>query len=396
MSQFIELIKHEYSLNSIIFYIVIINLAILFSFLSQWSGLKKQKGTDIINLEERYKNNLKYIQIVFFCISFFVLWFTSAFADCGTDREAYALIFENVSWADLISGWQEPGFILFNMFFRIFGSNPRIIYVAISTATLGLLFLTWRRLRNDILVVYGVLAYTTLSFVQSLSLMRIYLASAILFSGIEYLRKRKYGFYIIIIGIATLIHYSSLLILIPYLILFLLENHKYKQYVHIISVVVGLCLIFLIVFFASPLFQNIPIFARFQSYIDNISFSGIGLMQFVYNLPICGIAYLGYKYETNIDDKRIIVAYTSSAFLLSMLSYGVPVLGRALSLFTVLYLFVVPRCMTLLKDHLSGTNRYLYTIIKVLCFIYFIMRFSIYIGEYYELDGIIPYVNVLF
>lgn len=396
MSQFIELINHEYSLKSILFYIVIISMAILFSFLSQWSGFKEEQGNNIKILEERNKKNLKYIQIVFFWFAFLVLWFTSAFANCGTDREAYALIFENVSWIDLISGWQEPGFILFNMFFRVLGSNPRIIYVAISTATLGLLFLTWYKLRKDIIIVYGVLAYTTLSFVQSFSLMRIYLASAILFSGIEYLRRRKYGIYIIIIGIATLFHYSSLLILIPYVILLLLENHKYKQYVHIICVIMGLCLIFLAVFFASPLFRSIPIFARFQSYIENISFSGIGLMQFIYNLPICGLAFWGYKYEPNVEDKRIIVAYTSSAFLLSMLSYGVPVLGRALSLFTVLYLFVVPRCMALLKQHLYGTNRCLYTIIKILCFIYFIMRFLIYIGEYYELDGIIPYMNILF
>ena len=70
-----------------------------------------------------------YIQWIWLALSFFVLWFISAFADCGADRETYGSIFSNASISDLLSGWQEPGFILFNMFFRIFGDDPRVIYI---------------------------------------------------------------------------------------------------------------------------------------------------------------------------------------------------------------------------------------------------------------------------
>ena len=338
-----------------------------------------------------------YIQVIWLSVSFFVLWFFSAFADCGADRDSYGLIFSNVSIADLLSGWQEPGFILFNMFFRIFGDNPRVIYVAISTLTLFLLYRTWYMVRDDILIGYGVLAFTLLFYVQSLSLMRIYMAAAILFSGVNFLRQGKYAKYGIVIIVATMIHYSSLLMLLPWGLMIVLENKQYRKYVINLLVIVALCGGFLIVAMLAPILSSIPVFSRFQSYLQNVSFANIGVMQFVYNIPICCLVFLSYYITKNEKEKNMLVAYTSAVFFYSLLSYGIQVLGRANSLFSVLYFFLIPMCMKKMKDYFTEHNKTtIYKLISIVCIIYFIFRFVIYVGEYYKLDMIIPYKNIFF
>lgn len=139
MAQFINLLNERNSTESILLYFIVVGIAVIFAFLSQYDMVDKIGSIYRANVcLKRQKVLQSYIQRICLGISFLVLWFISAFADCGTDREAYGIIFTNVKLTDLTSGWQEPGFIIFNMIFRIFGDNPRIIYVAISTVTLYL------------------------------------------------------------------------------------------------------------------------------------------------------------------------------------------------------------------------------------------------------------------
>lgn len=398
MSQFIELINNKNDLQSVVFYFTVIGVSVLLAYGSQFNVVKNSAKPLISVLRIRQEKSVRYFQVICLFLSFLVLWFVSAFADCGADRASYGTIFSNVSLADLLSGWQEPGFIVFNMVFRIFGDDPRIIYIAISTLTLFLFYRTWYVFKTDISIGYAVLAYGTLFFVQSLSLMRIYLASAILFCGISLLRTRRYISCSLLIILATLIHYSSLVMFLPLVIVILLENHKYMQYVHVIAVIIGLFGIGVILIIGSPILQYITIFARFQRYLENVSFSSIGVMQFIYNIPICVLAFLTMRY-IDVQEKRIMIAYAGSAFLLSILSYGIQVLGRTLSLFSILYMFIIPECMKCLKTHFwreKRTKKIVYILISFLCFLYFILRFMIYLGEYQELDAIIPYKNILF
>lgn len=396
MSQFIEVINNKNNLDSVAFYFGVVILATLFAFgtqirISSFSGV----GESLV-LKKRHETIIKDIQLVCLAVSFFLLWFTLAFADCGTDREEYGRIFSNVSFSDLTAGWQEPGFIIFNMIFRIFGDEPRIIYIAMSTLTLLLLYRTWYVLRGDISIGFAVLAYSTLFFVQSLSPMRIHMASAILFSGINFLRDKKYLNYALVILLATLIHYSSLLMFFPLIVIVLLENHKYKQYVHVVGIIVGLIVIGICIISGASILQNITIFARFQRYLESVSFQHIGIMQFAYNLPICALVFFSIQY-VDIQEKRIMVAYAGSAFLMGILSYGIPVFGRTSALFSILYMFIIPKCMKSIKMRLWGIKnrgKAVYLLLCLFWMIYFLFRFTIYLGEYGDLESIIPYDNI--
>lgn len=398
MSQFIKLISNKYDVQSIVFYFAVIGISVLLAFGAQFNAVKKSAKSQMSVLRIRQERSVYYFQLICLFLSFFILWFVSAFADCGADRASYGTIFSNVSIADLTAGWQEPGFILFNMFFRIFGDDPRIIYVAISTLTLFLFYRTLYAFRKDISIGYAALAFGTLFFVQSLSLMRIYLASAILFCEIGFLKKRKYISCSLLIMLATMIHYSSLVMFLPLAIVILLENRKFMQYVHVIAVIIGLLGTGAVLIAGAPILENITVFARFQRYLENVSFTSIGIMQFIYNIPICVLIFLTLRY-IDAQEKRIMIAYAGSAFLLSILSYGIQVLGRTLSLFSILYMFIIPECMRCLKKSFWGekwSEKLIYILISLLCFIYFILRFMIYLGEYHELDAIIPYVNIFF
>ena len=401
MSQFIHLLKDRTSSGSVILYCSVIAIAIAAAFLSQYSLLNKSdlKNTVSNDVMKGKKIIESYIQWIWLALSFFVLWFISAFADCGADRETYGSIFSNVSISDLLSGWQEPGFILFNMFFRIFGDDPRVIYIAISTVTLFLLYRTWYKLRNEVLIGYGVLAFTTMFYVQSLSLMRIYMASAMLFAGVKFLRQGEYGKYSLVILLTSMIHYSSLLMFLPLGLMYILENRRYRKYVLNILIIVVLVMVFFAIAAGGSILSSIPIFSRFQSYLQNVSFSNIGVMQFVYNIPICILAFFAYYLMENKTEKNMLVAFTSAAFFYALLSYGIQVFGRVNSLFSVLYFFLIPMCMRKMKDYFMSRGKkgkIIYSMLSCACVIYYVFRFVIYLGEYCDLDMIIPYTNVLF
>ena len=122
-------------------------------------------------------------------------------------------------------------------------------------------------------------------------------------------------------------------------------------------------------------------------------------MQFIYNIPICALAFIAYYLTESKREQNMLIAYTGSVFFYSLLSYGIQVMGRVNSLFSILYFFLIPMCMKKIKDYFieRGENgRIIYWILSFLVIGYYIFRFVIYIGEYWELDSVIPYRNILF
>lgn len=381
-----EIMQKPYYGQCLILYIVIIASSTLFAFLSQaqWK-----------NIELTRKSNQKIldgIHHIFLFLSFFILWFFSAFASCGADREAYSIIFQNVSISSIFDGWQEPGFNLFNLIFRIFGDNPRIIYIAMTTITLGLVYSTLSYLKDEIRIGFAVLAYGSLFYVQSLSLMRIYMASAILFWGIRFLKKDEYLKYGIVILVTILIHYSTMIMILPWAILYLMYHHRYQQGVHVMVLACALAGGLVAFKVMAPVMGAVPMFSRFQQYFENTQSGGIGIMQFIYFIPIAALVFVVYP-NLNENYKRIFFTFTSGAFFVAIMSYVIIILGRAFVLFSILYLFVVPYALSILKKKLKGWQ---YMLVCAGVIAYYAFRFMVYISEYHELDQVIPYTNILF
>lgn len=383
---FMELIQNHYYAKCVMLYVGIIATSTIFAYLSQHDFKRMNDG--------RAGNHTRIagIQKISFFLSFFVLWIFSAFASCGADRESYRIIFQGVSIGSIFDGWQEPGFNLFNLVFRVLGDNPRIIYIAMSTVTLGLIYRTLSYLKDEICIWAAVLAYGSLFYVQSLSLMRIYMAAAILFWGIRFLKRNEYFKYVIVLLCAILIHYSCCIMIFPWIILYMMYNHRYQLAVHITVILCAMAGGIVSLKVLAPALGSIPMFTRFQQYFENMQSGGFGIMQFVYFIPICLLVIWTYQ-EMNENYKRIFFTYTSCAFLIGITSYVLIILGRAFALFSILYLFITPYTLKAIKER---EEKWKYYIICVLVVMYYIFRFVIYIAEYHELDQVVPYTNVLF
>lgn len=389
-----SLLANSYYRKSIMLYLVLIIAVSVLGWLSQ-DGIESlnhfiigKRCNNIMNKRNRIK--LIYMQRICFFMAFFLLWFFSSFATCGADRETYGIIFKDSTWQSVFDGWQEPGFIIFNLIFRIFGDNPQIIYMAISTITLVLFFRTLDYLRNEISIGFALLAYGCLYYVQSLSLMRIYMAASILFWGVRYLKEEMYWKYGLVIIITGMIHYSSFILLLPFIILYLTYNKRYNMRVHFYGVAGALGVGIAVLLVGAPMLSNIIIFSRFQRYLEEISTARIGVMQFVYFLPICFLIWLVFsQYSENY--KRTFFVFTAVAFFIGVLSYVIPILGRAFSLFSIVYFWVIPYSLRIVKN--LSKKRWTSIGISVLVIGYYLFRFTLYLVEYAKLDDIIPYTN---
>lgn len=376
-------------------YIMIIGVATGFAFLSQVgetiivASAKEQSNSLLMRKAQAVKTMRK----VFFVLSFLVLWFFSAFATNGTDRVAYAIIFWQTGLETLKEGFLEPGFQIFNLIVRFWSTNVQVLYMAITTITLGLLYSTFYYLRKEIKIGYAVLAYGCLFYVQSLSLMRIYLAAAILFWGVRFLKRQQYMKYAVVILLTSLIHYSVMLILLPVFIVYLLHHKKYEIKVNIFLIAIMFIIAFLIISMGASVLAGIPMFTRFQHYFEEISFGRVGIAQFVYYLPLCAFLFMIWK---SLDDnyKRIFSAFLMSAFLIALMSYLVQILGRAFSLFPLIYLWMIPYGLKQWEKWTS--SKFVYYGVQLGVVLYYLLRLNIYIREYRVLDQILPYTNKFF
>ena len=376
-------------------YVIIIGVATGFAFLSQVGETIMVENTkeQADSLSIRKTQALEGMRKVFFALSFLVLWFFSAFATNGTDRISYAMIFWRTGLESLKEGFLEPGFQIFNLMVRFWSSDVQVLYITITTVTLGLLYATFYYLRKEIKIGYAVLAYGCLFYVQSLSLMRMYLAAAILFWGVRFLKQQQYIKYVLVILLTSLIHYSVLLVLLPMLIIYFLHHKKYEIKVNIFLIII-LCMGgFMLLRMGESLLAQIPMFTRFQHYFIDISFAQIGMAQFAYFLPLCMFLFMIW-YTLDENYKRIFFAFLLTSFLVAIMSYLVHILGRALALFPLVYLWMIPYGIRRLGER--NASKLLYYGVQLGVIFYYIFRFYIYIYEYQILDQVVPYTNKFF
>ena len=374
---------------------IIIGVATGFAFLSQVGETitVESARAQSDSLFMRKAQALESMRKIFFVLSFLVLWFFSAFTTNGTDRASYARIFLETGLGTLKEGFLEPGFQIFNLLVRFWSTDVQVFYIIISTITLGLIYSTLYFLRKEIKIGYAVLAYGCLFYVQGFSPLRSYLAAAMLFWGIRFLKRQQYMKYAVVILFTSLTHYSVLILFLPLCILYLLYHQKYEMKVNVFLITCMFIITFLLMGMGETIFSAIPMITRFQHYFENISFAQIGVAQFVYYLPLCVFLMMIWNI---LDDnyKRIFTAFLLSAFLIGMMSYLIHILGRAFSLFQLLYLWMIPYGLKQWKQWTS--NKLLNCGVQIGLVLYYILRFYIYIREYKVMEQVLPYTNRFF
>lgn len=343
----------------------------------------------------KYQNTL-YIKKFYFTSSFLILWFFSAFCNCGVDRIAYKKIFDEVTISSILDPWQEPGFEIINLIIKIFTSNSKIAFMIISSTSIILIFSTIYYLRKHIHIGCAILAYTTLIYFQGFSLLRINLAGAIIFFATKYLINRNFIKYFLSIVFATSIHYSSIILVIPfiaYLFIYKIKISNGKKAQYLIYIEFLLLIIVAIIVFSNYI-KNISFLDRYNPYFESIAFNGFGFLQFLFFLPLCFVLHFILKYYKDKKVTSIFVSFTYSAFFVGLLSYIMPMIGRAYVYFLPVYMFMIPYAVSRRRKlvAIKFNQLYMNNFIYYSCIIfYFMMRFCIYIGQYAFLDGISIY-----
>lgn len=382
---FENLHAYAWSNNTAVLYFVIV---ITSSFFSWASNYKIQKNAFNRLCFVKRENGIN--KLLFFS-SFLILWFFQAFSDVGTDRPVYKNIFlwsnSETTFYNSAYGFSsiEKGYVLLNRIIRLFTSNKTIFFAIVSFVTLFLIFSTIYYFKDRINIGASVLGYASLFYIQSFSLIRIYLASAILFYAIRYLITSKNIKYLICVVIAFFIHTSAIFMFLPFLLFFIYEKNKK------ISAFIVLGVFTLLYIKPNTILLFASNFERYADYVNKgFLTSGSGIAQIIYFAPLFFIFLITRKKaEERYNDLFLI--YTSIFLLLGILSYKIEILGRIMYYATYPYLFFIPYYLKNLK---TKASRWFYSLVAICVFIYYVLRLFIYLADYCFEDGIMPYINI--
>ena len=375
MEQIIETYK-----NTIIFYELVICLASLLACtLKPFPIQIEKKRAFLITVRPGW---------VGFFLSFALLWFVLAFASCGADYWAYTNCFSNSLnpsyWG---SKRIESGYVLFNAVIRVFTNNFEVYHAVWAFVVLLLIYSTIFRYREYIHPGLAVFGYANLFYIQSMDLMRISLAAALMFWGYRFIEKNSYWKYGIVILLAMTIHTSAIISFLPLMIVVFIRQ---RGYLFLKSLVLGLFLVVVYVL-RNSIFGSL---FGYQYLANNqVRF---GSAAFVYYVPLILLLIYIYRKKLFFSDEdvsrgNLLFIFTMSGFVINLMSYIVTAAGRLSCYFMIPYMILPSYFLYLLKQKHS---KYLHKIIFVVCIIAFIAFRGYMLFEYLQTDATAPYTNI--
>lgn len=301
----------------------------------------------------------------------------------GRDTPMYNDIFyASINWNSLSRWGMEPGFYCLNSLFRRIFTSREWGIVIFSFITLFLIFKTIYDNRNRLDVTMALFLFVGIGFyLQSFDLLRISLCTSIELYYFHYIIEKKYYKYFIVLLLCVTIHYTAMLMIVPYLS-YILFRKKMKYYYFYITF-----LTFVSSYIASNL-GNFIFIARYEHYTsDEMSKVGLGMAQFVYNLPILAFAYyMSTKKYISRNMIVLLVIYSCFCMLYGILGYYIPV-GRSVIHFLMIFVILIPYCLYQLK---RNNDKYYYYI-RFFLILYGVLRYHMYLKDYLYSDGIMPY-----
>lgn len=258
-----------------------------------------------------------------------------------------------------------------------------MVIAAITIVPVG--FVIWR-CRSRINVPFAILGYSLIYLVTGMSAIRQFIAVSFVLLGAYYWvigRKRLTALWTIV---ALGFHTSALVVLLLYVLLSFHEHIKMQIIISIATIAV---------FVASRAVVGALLIGRYESYsaFDNISFGIAVVMKY---LPL-GALILFVLWDDS--EKRVVLPNGSFSVLglcvavllfstvVCMLGYIISIFGRAESYslpLVIVMAYLVRRC---------EERRYFRLPVKCLVVLYFLFRLTVYMNDYYLMEGIMPYIT---
>lgn len=364
---------YDFYFSSVVFYMFVVFFSFFFS--------------SIYSLNSKMKFTGSYL------LSFVFLFFTLGFrAYSGVDDPTYISIYEQISqigpWKYFMQTTMEPGYISLNYLWFCLFDDYFSLQVFCSFIPLYLVFIRLKNYKIILNLPLALLLFISLYIFQmlSVSLIRMFIAIAVVFFSLDFLWKKKKRKFLYCILIAASFHYSALIMLL-FMPLFSKSfdvKHKWKR-VAILIIVFYPILLFFLKFFISAFMGD-----RYQHYIDDnntfITYSSFSLMPFFF--------YALYR-KRIIPDQYIKMFMTCVLLLListiiSLFS-SVMQLGRLIYYMNLSIVIIFPMIYRFERKK----------ILKILCF-FFMVLYSflyIYVSQFnLELNSshLFPYKNYFF
>lgn len=341
-------------------YIAIYVLTTLFSFLSQQEGKK---------------GGIVFKKFWLLC-SFLIHWSFLSFTNIGADYDHYIRNIENTSASDLVGG-VEIGFNgLCYIIYSICHSADITIFI-IKTIEVVILYFCFYKLRFKCNIALSVFAYNALIFLQSILLLSMHFGIVLLFLSFVYMLQRKWAIACIVFLLSCSVHSSSLLLAPCYLLIYLFN--KFRQKINLFLIFIGLLVAVYAVQRLEVIFKiamsNIVFFQQYSNYALISNYSGSGIMQIVFFIPIFYFLLMVYFSNLNFEFTNALIVFSIVAFIYAILGYKMEVFSRINMNFIGIYSAFIPAIL------FSQKYKYLKYSIKVpylfnWCFwiVYLLMR----------------------
>lgn len=275
----------------------------------------------------------------------------------------------------------EQGWRIINKVLRYFIQSPEFFIFIISATTVFFILNKIWKCRNSINIFVALLFYVGIYYFQALNLMRMYFAMSILFFFFNYLLEKRYMRYVVIVLLTSLIHLSSLVMLMVVGLLYLYQRSKSQAIiVYALAMASAIPL--------SLVFGDYIVIARYTDYASNNESSRqVGIMLLFDYLPCFVMIYYAIKNKLSNQWTDLLVVFTLVAFLMRFWSYFITAAGRLSAHFAILYVILIPYFV----NHIRLYHRRVYPITLLLLVIFAAIRIHFYFVGYLATDGIMPY-----
>lgn len=330
--------------STILLYLIVIIMACFCAGLSQYRMVTTEDGT--VRLHKFW-----------FALAFVILWIVSVCTDIGVDRLAYIRIIQQSGFNTLWSG--EPGFNLLCMVLKTLClNNYEAALALIVTINLLLFFFAMYKMKDRANLGLVMFAFMMLAYFR-FYLVSMHLASALLLVSFVYLTEGKNVKSWIFFALACLMHYSSILLLAAYGLYYVLGRGKRKMRLHkILLIIVGYALVMAFTYQIYDFATNkISIFQNYSIHGLITQYSGLGIMQFVFYVPIFMFVYAIYRKSVDKGEVNRAIVFALTGFMFAMLGYKMNVFSRTYEHFLCLYMVVIPEYLFKRKN-LVGLKEY--------------------------------------
>lgn len=271
-------------LESYVLYFFILFGSCLTAFLSQLS-LKQSKGKHV------------YLSQVFWFLTFLILTIPLMFRGSGVDNDSYLRIFNEIStWSSPLnySGFPEPLFTLINVVSDKVFHSFQMTYVMSGGISIWFILKTLKQKQDHINVVFVLFVFGFTQYFYFYGLVRMMLAVSILSYGVTFLERQRPVSFVKYALIAGLFHYSALIILPIYIMVYFISRYQTK--VSILKTAVLMLVIIPFTFIIATqlfrlMFNQMSWFARYNQYF-NIRFIPGAFNTILWALPILLILLL--------------------------------------------------------------------------------------------------------